>query len=399
MDKQSKATAATDEYITAREYAELSAEERKAWVALNPRDEKIPLAAKIAFCILGVCAIIYVVAIFSEPFANFFTKYVGSFFRMLLAKITGIIPFSLAELLIISLIPIAVIFIRYAFRSRSFTWKSTLSVLSVPLSVLAVVLSLFVVCLGTSYRTSTLDKRLGFEMGSVSTQDLCNTAELLAENINALSAELDHDSDRFSIMPYSIRQMNDKLLDAYDSFCEKHNFIFTFDSRLKPVMLSRGLSYAHITGIYTFFTGEANINIDFPDYTTPFTAAHELAHQRGIAREDEANMMAFLVCMESDDTYIRYSAYLSVYEYVSSALYSTDKDAFQKVYGMLSPKVVAEQLAYNRFFDKFADSSLSKVSATVNDAYLQTQGTAGRISYNMVVELTVAYLKNEGMIP
>ena len=109
-------------------------------------------------------------------------------------------------------------------------------------------------------------------------------------------------------------------------------------------------------------------------------------------------MMAFLVCMESDDAYIRYSAYLNVFEYVASALHSADEDLFEKVYLKLNTRIVAEQLAYNRFFEKFANSGASKVSATVNDAFLQSQGTAGRISYNMVVELTVAYLKSEGHI-
>ena len=50
-----------------------------------------------------------------------------------------------------------------------------------------------------------------------------------------------------------------------------------------------------------------------------------MAHQRGIAREDEANFIAFLVCMASDDPYIRYSGYLEVYEYVASSLYSDDR--------------------------------------------------------------------------
>ena len=88
------------------------------------------------------------------------------------------------------------------------------------------------------------------------------------------------------------------------------------------------MTYTHISGVYTFFTGEANINVNFPDYTTPFTSAHELSHQRGIGPEDEANFMAFLVCIESDDTYIKYSGYMEVFEYVISALYKTDKDKY-----------------------------------------------------------------------
>ena len=141
-------------------------------------------------------------------------------------------------------------------------------------------------------------------------------------------------------------------MDAYDKVCDEYSFIQRLYSRAKPVMLSEAMSYTHITGVYTYFTGEANINVHFPDYTIPYTAAHELAHQRGIAREDEANFVAFLVCAESDDPYIRYSGYLNLYEYVASALYA-DTDAYKRVYSTLLSPVVGEMRAYSAFFNKY----------------------------------------------
>ena len=194
-------------------------------------------------------------------------------------------------------------------------------------------------------------------------------------------------------MPYTYREMNDKLIQAYDKFCENHDFLINFYSRVKPVMLSEAMSYTHITGLYAYYTGEANINVDFPDYTVPFTAAHELAHQRGIAREDEANFIAYLVCIGSDDPYIRYSGYLNMYEYVSSALYSADKAAYSKAAAALNAPVRDEMSAYSAFFEKYRNSTASKVSGTINNTYLQIQGTPGTKSYGLVVDLAVAYHK------
>ena len=165
------------------------------------------------------------------------------------------------------------------------------------------------------------------------------------------------------------------------------------DSRVKPVLVSEVMSYMHITGVYSFFTGEANLNVNFPAYTLPHTAAHEMAHQRGIAREDEANFMAFLVCIRSDDPYIRYSGYLNAYEYVASALYRADKDLYYQAVTRLGESVKAELVAYSEFYDQYRDSTVSQVSGAVNDSYLQSQGTPGTISYGMVVDLTVAYYK------
>ncbi|MBO5845558.1 MAG: DUF3810 family protein [Clostridia bacterium] len=146
-------------------------------------------------------------------------------------------------------------------------------------------------------------------------------------------------------------------------------------------------------GSLFLFTGEANINVNFPDYTIPYTAAHELAHQRGIAREDEANFVAFLVCIESEDRYIRYSAYLNLYEYVANALYSADPDLYFQVRAKLSNDVKGEMRAYSEFYDKYRESVASDVSEAVNNTFLVIQGTEGTKSYGMVVDLAVAYYK------
>jgi hypothetical protein len=260
-------------------------------------------------------------------------------------------------------------------------------------------LSSFILTFSAGYRGTTLDQKLEIDADAVSAQDLYNSADYLSDRINELSKNITYKANGFSEMPYSFEEMNKRLIDAYDKYSKGHYFINNYYSRLKPVLISEVMSYAHITGVYTFFTGESNLNINFPDYSIPYTAAHELAHQRGIAREDEANMVAFLVSMESDDEYIRYSAYVNVFEYIMNALYRADKDLYMKVYSKLDKSVISEQVAYGKFFKKYEKSVTSQVSGTINDAYLQSQGTPGRKSYGMVVDLTVAYLKNEKLIP
>lgn len=386
------------EYISAAEYALLDTDERALWQPVPKEHERVPLFSKICLCISALCLVIYVMAIISESFADVFNRYVSGAFRFIFAKITNILPFSFAELILMIIVPVAIGYIVFAIRHRCDTWKSVISALSVPVSVVAIIFSCFVLNLGTAYRTPTLDKKLEIEQVDVTKENLYDTAVYLVESMNSLSEEIEYGSDRFSQMPYSFDEMNNKLIDAYDNFCDEYDFIYTFDSRLKPVLMSRAMSYMHTLGVYTFFTGEANINVDFPDYTTPYTAAHELAHQRGIAREDEANMMAFLVCERSDDAYIRYCAYLNMYEYVVSALYQTDPALYREVRDMLDAGPRAELSAMNKFFSHYSGSTASKVSSAVNDTFLKVQGTEGEISYNLVVELTVSYLTAEKII-
>ena len=360
--------------------------------------EKIPLFAIISLSLAALCGVIYLISCLSESFADFFNIYIASVFRFLFAQITNIFPFSFAEMIMILLPLLLVLALWYLLKYRCKTKKAVLVSIVCIISVASFLLSSFVLTFSSGYRGSTVDKKLGLSQEKLGAEDLHASAVYLVDKINVLSEKIEYGEDGFSIMPYELKEMNSKIIEAYDRYCEDNYFINNFHSRIKPVVLSEPMSYTHITGVYTFFTGEANLNVNFPDYTLPYTAAHELAHQRGIAREDEANLIAFLVSIESDDDYILYCAYLNMYEYVSSALYKADKELYKEARASLNATVRTELAAYSKFFNQYRESTASKVSNTVNDVYLKTQGTVGKKSYGMVVDLAVAYLKKEDLI-
>ena len=364
------------------------------------RDKKgfiksLPTAVKVFYLCGFVSAFVFVAYTFSEPFSDFVNRYISSVFRAVLAYLTGWIPFSLAEMVIILSPLIVVSLIIYAGNRFSSSWHDVLIFCTSLCSVLALFFSLFTFAFAPGYHGTTLDKKLGIERADVSAEELYDTALILADKVNEVVPEVAFRIKNFSVMPYTYSEMNDKLIDAYDKACQEYKFIQKLDSRLKPVMLSEAMSYTHITGVYTFFTGEANINVAFPDYTVPFTAAHELAHQRGVAREDEANFVAYLVCTMSDDPYIQYSGYENLFEYVASALYRADKELYREAMSALRTEARYEMNAYSAFFDKYRDSVASEISGVVNDTYLTIQGTPGTASYGMVVDLAVAYYKSK----
>jgi hypothetical protein len=283
----------------------------------------------------------------------------------------------------------------FGIRRYADSWRGVGIYCGSVLSVAALIFSIFTWGFAPAYRGSTLDRKLGLDRRDVSVEELYQTALILSEQLTELDGTIAYSTvEGFSIMPYSYDEMNDKLLSAYDRVCDSHSFVQRLRSRLKPVMLSEAMSYTHITGVYSFFTGEANINVAFPDYTIPYTAAHELAHQRGIAREDEANFMAFLVCLASEDAYIRYSGYLNLFEYVASSLSSVDAERYREVWQTLTPRVQGEIVAYSDFFDRYRDSVAGEVSEVVNNTFLTMHGTEGTKSYGMVVDLAVAYYRD-----
>ena len=357
-----------------------------------PSAHRLPRFALVFFGIAALSAILFVLFLCSARFADFFQRYIGSFVRGVLAHLTSWIPFSFAEFLLLLLPAIVVMLTIFGVRNYADSWREVGIYCASLLSVIALVFSVFTLGFAPGYRGTTLDQKLGLTRRDVSAEELYETAMILSAELNAAAGEIVYSEDtNFSVMPYGYTELSDRLNDAYALACDDYAFLPRLRSRIKPVMLSKAMSYTHITGVYTFFTGEANLNVDFPDYTLPFTAAHELSHQRGVAREDEANFMAFLVCLKSEDAYIRYSGYLNLYEYVASALYSASPELYWQVYATVPGRVRAEMRAYSDFFDQYRDSVASEVTEVVNDTFLTIQGTEGTKSYGMVVDLAVAY--------
>ena len=382
--------------ISAAEFAHLPPAQHAPYRPVDPKYERLPVVCLVLYGLAALSLVLYIVMMNSVSFADWFNETISAALRALLATLTNWLPFSLGELTL-WMIPLGLfLLLHHAIRRRCDTWRTAMVYVGILLSAVVTLFSVFVLDFAAGYRGSSLDQKLELDRAKVSAQELYDTATVLIKAINEETAEIDFVEKDFSVMPYSLDTMNSHLSAAYRSFSAEHDFITHVDSRVKPVLASEVMSYMHITGVYSFFTGEANINVNFPDYTIPYTAAHELAHQRGIAREDEANFVAFLVCIGSDDPYIRYSGYLNVYEYVANALWKADKELYYKAVAHLNEEVKHEMTAYNRFYDKYRESTVSRVSNTVNNSYLQSQGTPGTKSYGMVVDLAVAYYKNAG---
>lgn len=354
-----------------------------------------PLFTMVMVHLLPIVLLCHVLAIALPAFANFLNQYPAAALRFLLAKITGILPFSLAEILLILAIPLAILAIVLAVRiARKPDPKPSWHMLFSLVGGLLLLYVFFVFTLGTAYFTTPIHEEMELDRQKVTAQELFDTASVLLDNADEWMDDVTFDESGASVMPYDIDELNEKLNQTYQRLGKEYDFLAALSSNVKPVLLSEPMTYTHISGVYTFFTGEANLNVNFPDSTLPHTMAHEMAHQRGVAREDEANFVAFLVCIETDDPYIRYSGYVETFKYFVNALASADTELFKQIYAIADERIVGEIVAFNKFFEKYKDNTAATVSGAINDAYQQLQGVEeGSKSYGLVVDLTVAYYK------
>ena len=360
----------------------------------NKKSKIFTLPVVICICVGIFSAIVWRLSIRFVFIADFFTETISFALRFILTKITYFIPFSLAEFILFALAPFF-IFIWFRLIADKNSWRAFGKFLARVLAGFGIFMFVFTFTLGICYGKTPVNKKIDFERRLLSADDLYGAMEILIDETNKVTDNIKYvySETGSTKMPYGLNEINKKLNEAYKNMLEKHKLFKRISAKVKPVILSVQMSKMHITGVYTFFTGEANVNIDFPDYNLPYVSAHEMSHLMGVAREDEANFTAFLVCLYSDDDYIKYSGLVNMTEYIGSALYRADKDKYYEIMKKMPVIVNYEMAAYSRFFDKYRNTKISKVSSAVNDTYLKAQGQEqGEKSYGLVVDLATVYL-------
>ena len=325
--------------------------------------------------------------------ADFLNDTICFWYRRAMAAFADLFGFSLFEVLVFLIPVFLIIIIVLAVR----VFKRGVGRLRFIFNLLAIVLLFYSghnLALGISYNTTTVDKEIGFETVKVTEENLAETMIALRDEVNSLVSEVNFNQDGESVSGYTMDEISSLICQSYSALSEKYGFTPAFGSRAKAVgPFSIGMSYLGITGIYTYFTGEANVNTSYPEYDVVFTAAHELSHQRGILRENEANFMAYLALSTSSDTYLRYCAALNMYQYVGSALYRTNSELYYDIAGELDSRAISDIRASNAVTQKYGDTFLNDISDFVNDLFLKSNGTAGIVTYGRVVVLTVSYFE------
>lgn len=246
---------------------------------------------------------------------------------------------------------------------------------------------------GTYYYADDFLVSGGFESREISVDELETVTKYFAARLNELGTEAQRDEQGF----YSLdrRDILDRSREIYNNTEALHPRLAGPHVSAKAIASSRWLSYLDFTGFFFPFTGEACVNIDFPVSLFPSTVAHELAHQRGVAREQDANFVAVLSSLESGDPDYGYSACLLAYIHLGNALYSADYARWEPIYASLSREVRLDMALNNAYWQQF-ETPVQTVSNTVHEGFLQSYDQPlGLKSYGACVDLLVCHYLND----
>ena len=326
---------------------------------------------------------------------NFLCKALVRPWHAFAGRLFSAVPFSVTEWVILFLtalgVVLLVLLIVQLIRRR---WVKAYRTGMTILSVSAAMFALFCLWWGVLYYSDSCTEQAGLERRDISVQELETVTRYFAEQASSAGERVERGED--GVFRADKSDIFRRSADIYGGAEQIFPCLAAPAVRAKPVLLSRLLSYIRYTGFFFPYTAEANLNADSPACLLPSTIAHELAHLRGVAREDEANFCAVVACMESGDEDYRYSGALLAYIYLGNALYSADYEAWREVYSTLSENVRADLRANNDYWARF-ETPAADVSEKVYESFLQTYGDdRGMQSYGACVDLlTVYYLDTE----
>ncbi len=305
---------------------------------------------------------------------------------------TSRVPFSVAELLIALLVILALGYIAFQiiFLIRKpdklkRLYKTIVSFITAGLMIYAG----FCLLWGVYYYGDDFIERSGLKNDKISVDELAVVTDYFAKMANDHSSEVNRDTDGVYNVDYkSVILRSDKV---YEGAEKRFPCLEGPDVKAKGVICSRIMSYVDFTGFFFPFTAEANVNIETPSAYFASTVAHELAHQRGVAKEQEANFVAVLSSLEYGDPDYVYSAAILAYTHLGNALYDADYERWKAIYSELDERVLADLKANREYWQRF-DTPVQKASNAVYENFLYSYGQdLGLKSYGACVDLLVNY--------
>lgn len=325
---------------------------------------------------------------------------IGPFLGWLLARATGWLPLSIAEWALLFLVFHWVGRWVTASRLDGMRLRALGRATLLTLREASIALAIFMLVFGIQYRRPTLPERMDWNE-EISTEILAPLAAESVDEVNGLYFALHRGEDpghptRFGT---GFGNIDVALTRAWPSVADEFRLGAAAGwsrGRTKGLLISPLLARLGLSGFYFPWTGEANRNRSVPAMRQPHVAAHEMAHQRGIAREDEASFLGWAVARRSESPLARYSAAMYAHRRLMFALIRQDPERGQELLQARLPGVQRDVDDLRAYWDRYRGRA-TQVSQAVNDRYLRAHAIDdGTASYGRSLQLLLQYAAENG---
>lgn len=327
---------------------------------------------------------------------QYYTYGLYPFISKSLRVLTGWITFSIGDLAYAGagLYLMIVLFkaLRLAFAKKVKTvldWNLFFRIIKIALSIYIV----FNAFWGLNYNRQGIAYQLGLNVESYTEEDLGQILAILQQRLCYYGERTD------SIERIRLKEQEKLFEEGVKTYASIRNAMpfLSYDyPSLKASLYSPLGHYFGFTGYYNPFTSEAQLKTSIPVFLKPFVVCHEIGHQVGYAKENEANFVSFLACRQSENIEFRYSAYFEMYLYSLRELMRKDRRGGALLFMTAHPQVQKDYASFMAYLQR-TDNKIEPYISQFYDRYLKLNNQPkGKATYNEVVAWLITYMKKYG---
>jgi hypothetical protein len=347
--------------------------------------------------LLGLAVAIKVWALNEAWVEQYYTYGVYPHISGALRLLLGWIPFSVGDL-VYGAAGLYLFIKTYRFlvlvRQRSSRRALGIRVLRRLLRIALLVYVLFNTLWGLNYDRMGIARQLDLDVQKYSVDELKTLAGVLHTRVNTYG-DLVNPEERIRLQDNGtlFREGIATYRQAQDSLPFLH---YDYPS-IKPSLYTGVGHFFGFTGYYNPFSGEAQLKTTSPIFIKSFVLNHEIAHQLGYGKENEANFVSFLSGRRSANNEVKYSTYFELYLYVLRDLRRKDSVAMKALKEQWHPQVRADYEAYLDYL-RHSDNVIEPYISQFYDNFLKlNRQPSGKMTYNEVVAWLIAYQKKYGI--
>ena len=350
--------------------------------------------------VFAVCALLCIVSNNSAAFADCYRSNVFLNLQAVFGRISGALSFSLGEVMIalavVGGITLIAVYIILMIRKKGSRRKISAVCSLIVLWILAFVMLTETLNCFIMYRCSSFASVHGIGEEKFTSSELYSLAMTITQKCNDAEKLIQRDSEGNMLLTCDVY---DEAKAAMQNISSEYPTLSGYYPDPKGIFCSGIMTKFDLLGIYFPFSLEANYNKKMYSSELPDTICHEFAHLKGWIKEDEANFIAFLACIESDSPELVYSGYMSALSYLRSKVYRensiSDEDK-AVLFAAANDNVVHDLIEKGRIFREAKETKLGTAMSAVSDKAIETNlrlnGVSdGAKSYGRFVDLLLNY--------
>jgi hypothetical protein len=319
---------------------------------------------------------------YTEGFYNAYYNFIHSIFSF--------VPFSFGDLLYLLII---ILLIKEIYKIVKNKFRLKWDMLFRTVGFVSLGYFLFHLSWGLNYYKLPLHLDLKMD-GDYSTQQLINFTEELLLKSNTIHCQITTDTTAVAF---------DQPVEVYKKqiFKDFGDISFTTNTinalNAKPSLISLPLTYMGFGGYINPFTLEAQYNYMVPSYKFPTLIAHEMGHQLGLAKENEANFIACYVNMKSENVTHKYAGYSYALRFCLNEVYRRSPEDFKRLRGMINPGILSNFYQIQQFWESYENPIEPFFKLFYGNFLKVNNQPQGIESYNYVVALLVNYYSKNSL--